>query len=146
MVTEAAHRLSRINHWWNWVRLGLNDQPRLHEAFVDVLGCLSEEALTRFLIYFPLVLSLDGWCAAAIRPARLPGGPPALRERPTILAFAPDLLEQTPGGLLALVAHEVGHVVLGHLAEGAKPPKDLAPVRRGQILRFAQDDRRLRSG
>jgi len=44
------------------------------------------------------------------------------RERPTILSFSPDSIEQTPRGLLALVAHEIGHLVLGHVDEGDKPP------------------------
>jgi len=89
---------------------------------VDGLGLLSGEALTRFFDHFPLVLSLDGLLGAATRPARLPGWPAELRGRPTILSFAPDSIEQTPRGLLALVMHEVGHVVLGHVDEGAPPP------------------------
>ena len=133
MVSEASHRLSRINFWWDWVRRGLHDQPRLRQAFVDVLGRLSNEAFARFLDYFPLVLSLDGWWGVAVRPAPLPERPRKLRERPTILCFSPDSAEQTPRGLLASVAHEVGHVVLGHVDEGAQPP---GPQQEAEVAEF----------
>jgi hypothetical protein len=120
--TVSSYRLAAINLWWDRIRSGLPDQPRLRQAFGDVLGRLSDEALTRFLDYFPLVLSLDGLLGAATRPALLPRWPRELHDRPTILSFSPDSAEQTPHGLLYVVAHEIGHVVLGHVAEGAKPP------------------------
>jgi hypothetical protein len=93
----------------------------LQDALSAVLGGIPEIGAQAFLAYDPIVVCLEG-CMAQVscqwaRPRwQHEGG----RVRIPIIHFVIDLTRQMPDAVVFLVAHELAHIVLGHLDDGEK--------------------------
>jgi hypothetical protein len=118
-------RSSLIYQWWNRARWtsdtrdpGLLD---LRDTFVTVLLHISTEHLERFLRVSPTVVCLQD-CLAQVAYHLVPTEfPEPHTRRLTTIYFNIDLTRQTRDALRPLVAHEVAHIVLGHLDYHRKP-------------------------
>ena len=93
----------------------------LQKAFLPVLGRIPEIDAQTFLACDPIIVCLEGCMAQVscqwVRPRwQHEGG----RVRIPIIHFVIDLTRQMPDAVAFLVAHEVAHIVLGHLDDGEK--------------------------
>jgi len=118
-------RTTRIHEWLNRAcgssGHGLVVPFHLQSAFVAVLGGIPEIDAETFLARDPIIVCLEGCMAQVscqwVRPRwQHEGG----RVRIPIIHFVIDLTRQMPDAVAFLVAHEVAHIVLGHLDDGEK--------------------------
>ena len=115
-----------IRLWWNRARGVAPDRLagplHLRDAFLAVLGLIPESDLKIFLAYDPAVVCLEG-CIAQVSSRTVPRDCRQDRYGPYVstIHFTIELTRQTPAALLCLVAHEVAHIVLGHLDDFQKP-------------------------
>ncbi len=123
--TSDADRTTRI---WEWLNRacgssghGLVVPVHLQDALSAVLRDIPEIDAQTFLAYNPIVVCLEG-CMAQVscqwaRPRwQHEGG----RVRIPIIHFVIDLTRQMPDAVVFLVAHEIAHIVLGHLDDSEK--------------------------
>ncbi len=118
-------RSSLIYQWWDRARgaSGSRDQGPLdlRDAFVTVLLHISIEHFERFLRVNPTVIFLQD-CLAQVAYQLVPTEfPEPHTRRAFTIYFNIDLTRQTRDALRPLVAHEVAHIVLGHLDYPRKP-------------------------
>jgi len=123
--TSDGDRTTRIREWLNRAcessGHGLVVPVHLRDALSAVLRSIPEIDAQTFLAYDPIVVCLEG-CMAQVscqwaRPRwQHEGG----RVRIPIIHFVIDLTRQMPDAVVFLVAHELAHIVLGHLDDGEK--------------------------
>jgi hypothetical protein len=118
-------RSSLIYQWWNGARWPPGNRDPgpldLRDTFVTVLLHISTEHLERFLRVTPTVVCLQD-CLAQVAYQLDPTESPEPHTRRVItIYFNIDLTRQTRDALQPLVAHEVAHIVLGHLDHPRKP-------------------------
>jgi hypothetical protein len=124
-VTSDGDRTAHIREWLNRAcessGHGLVVPLHLQDALSAVLSSIPEIDAQTFLAYDPIVVCLEG-CMAQVscqwaRPRwQHEGG----RVRIPIIHFVIDLTRQMPDAVVFLVAHELAHIVLGHLDEAEK--------------------------
>jgi len=112
-------RSSLIYQWWNRARWAPGNRDPgpldLRDAFVTVLLHISSEHFERFLRVNPIVVCLqDCFAQVAYQLVPIEFTEPHTRRVFTIY-FNLDLTRQMRDALRPLVAHEVAHIVLGHL-------------------------------
>jgi len=123
--TSDGERTTRIREWLNRAcgssGHGLVVPVHLQDALSAVLRDIPDIDAQTFLAYDPIVVCLEG-CMAQVscqwaRPRwQHEGG----RVRIPIIHFVIDLTRQMPDAVVFLVAHEIAHIVLGHLDDGEK--------------------------
>ena len=138
--TSDADRTTRI---WEWLdracgspRRRLVVQLHLQDALFAVLGRIPELDAQMFLAYDPILVCLEG-CMAQVscQWARPRWQHEDGHVRIPIIHFVIDLTRQIPDAIVFLVAHEVAHIVLGHLDDGEKA----VPLREAEVaLKVAQ--------
>jgi len=123
--TSDADRTTRI---WEWLDRACGSPPRrlvvqlhLQDALFAVLGRIPELDAQTFLAYDPILVCLEG-CMAQVSChwARPRWQHEDGHVRIPIIHFVIDLTRQMPDAIVSLVAHEVAHIVLGHLDDGEK--------------------------
>src|SRR5258708_3954136 len=123
---SGADRTTRIRGWLNRVcgspghRLVV--PLHLQDALFAVLGGIPEIDAQTFLAYDPILVCLEGCMArASCHSAPLRWQHEGGRVRIPMIHFVIDLTRRMPDAVVFLVAHEIAHIVRGHLDEDEKP-------------------------
>jgi len=129
MSKHVTSDVDRTTHIWEWLNRACGGSPRrrlvvqlhLQDALFAVLGRIPELDAQTFLAYDPILVCLEG-CMAQVSGhwARPRWQHEDGHVRIPIIHFVIDLTRQMPDAIVFLVAHEVAHIVLGHLDDGEK--------------------------
>jgi len=126
----SQDRIEDIDYWWSGGFPGSFDfadgsEERIYKAFRRVLLALSAEHFERFMGLDPTIICIPSTRGKVFRLRQVaPASQKPVEMFVNVIYLAPGVGRWTDATLAGTVAHEVGHLILGHHELGAHTPQE----------------------
>jgi len=114
---DEEERIADIDYWWTDAiaeSFDYGNERRVHSAFKHVLLAMPDEDFERFMEQQPVLLCLPKIRGKVFK--RMIAVPPGAKELKVTFIYLPSNVDRwSEKTLINTVAHEIAHLVLGHL-------------------------------